>query len=107
MLTEHLKYKSSITVKYENQIFETGTILKKKKHLMGHRGGSSFECLPLTQGVIPESQDRVPRRAPCIEPASPSACVSYEYINKIFFKNKIKIKNTWKYNHYSQSDTEK
>ena len=38
MLTEHLKYKSSITVKYENQIFETGTILKKKKTLDGTQG---------------------------------------------------------------------
>ena len=28
------------------------------------------------QGVILETWDRVPRRAPCMEPASPSACVS-------------------------------
>ena len=31
--------------------------------------------LPSAQGVILESRDRVPRRAPCMEPASPSACV--------------------------------
>ena len=31
---------------------------------------------PLAQGVILETWDRVPRRAPCMEPASPSACVS-------------------------------
>ena len=31
---------------------------------------------PSTQGVILESWDQVPRRTPCMEPASPSACVS-------------------------------
>ena len=34
------------------------------------------ERLPLAQGVILETRDRVPRPAPCMEPASPSACVS-------------------------------
>ena len=31
---------------------------------------------PAAQGVILETLDRVPRRALCMEPASPSACVS-------------------------------
>ena len=31
---------------------------------------------PSVQGVILETQDRVPRWAPCMEPASPSAWVS-------------------------------
>ena len=31
---------------------------------------------PSAQGVILESQDRVPHRDPCTEPASPSACIS-------------------------------
>ena len=31
---------------------------------------------PSAQGVILETRDRVPRRASCVEPASPSACVS-------------------------------
>ena len=31
---------------------------------------------PAAQGVILETRDRVPRQAPCMEPASPSACVS-------------------------------
>ena len=35
-----------------------------------------FERLPSAQGVILESGDEVPRQAPCMEPASPSACVS-------------------------------
>ena len=34
------------------------------------------EHLPLAQGVILESQDRVPHWAPYMEPASLSACVS-------------------------------
>ena len=38
--------------------------------------GSVVERLPLAQGVTPGSWDRVLRRAPYMEPASPSACVS-------------------------------
>ena len=36
----------------------------------GQPGWLSGLSLPLTQGVILESPDRVPRRAPCMEPAS-------------------------------------
>ena len=42
----------------------------------GRLGGSVVEHLPSAQVVIPGSWDRVPHRAPCREPASPSACVS-------------------------------
>ena len=35
-----------------------------------------FKRLPSAQSVILETWDRVPRQAPCMEPASPSACVS-------------------------------
>ena len=38
--------------------------------------GSSGGSLPSAQGVILGTGDRVPRWAPCMEPASPSACVS-------------------------------
>ena len=38
--------------------------------------GSVVNCLPSAQGVILETLDRVPRQALCMEPASPSACVS-------------------------------
>ena len=33
----------------------------------GRLGGSAVKCLPLAQGVILESWDRVPRQAPCME----------------------------------------
>ena len=33
-------------------------------------------ALPLAQGLMLGTWDPVPRRAPCTEPASPSACVS-------------------------------
>ena len=47
------------------------------KRLWGERlGDSVLERLPLVQGVILESWDRVPHGASCMEPASPSACVS-------------------------------
>ena len=39
-------------------------------------GGLSSLALPSAQGVILETRDQVPGRAPCIEPASPSVCVS-------------------------------
>ena len=39
-------------------------------------GGPVVKHLPSAQGVILETWDPVPRRAPCMEPASPSACVS-------------------------------
>ena len=38
--------------------------------LSGWLGGSAVEHLPLAQGMIPESWDRVPHRAPRREPAS-------------------------------------
>ena len=41
----------------------------------GAWGGSGVEHLPLPQGMTPGSWDRVPRRAPCMEPAFPSAWV--------------------------------
>ena len=43
---------------------------------VGRLGGSVVEHLPLAQGMILESWDRVPHWAPCVQPASPSACVS-------------------------------
>ena len=42
----------------------------------GTWGDSVIEHLPSAQGVIPGSWDRAPHRAPLMEPASPSACVS-------------------------------
>ena len=55
-----------------------------KSYIQGRLGGSVVECLPSAQGMVPETQDRVPHqvphrvphRAPLKEPASPSACVS-------------------------------
>ena len=47
--------------------------MKKKKELWGSLGGLAP---PSAQGLILETQDWVPRQAPCMEPASPSACVS-------------------------------
>ena len=62
----------------------------------GHLGGSVVECLPLVQGVIPGSRDRVPHRAPRREPASlvpmslPLSLSIMKKINKIFKKKKKK-----------------
>ena len=66
----------------------------------GQPGWLSGLAPPPAQGLILETQDRVPHQAPCMEPASPSACVSaslsfslcvsHESINKIFKKKKRK-----------------
>ena len=42
---------------------------------VGHPRWLSGLAPPSAQGVILETQDRVPHQAPCLEPASPSACV--------------------------------
>ena len=43
---------------------------------IGQPGWLSSLAPPLAQGVILETQDQVPHQASCMEPASPSACVS-------------------------------
>ena len=45
-------------------------------HFPGCLGGSVVGHLPLAQGVILGLRDQVPHGSPCMEPASPSACVS-------------------------------
>ena len=58
------------------------------KHVWGRLGGSAVEHLPLAHSVIPGSWDRVPHPAPCMEPASPSACVSASLSLCVSFMNK-------------------
>ena len=63
----------------------------KAIRLWGCVGGSAVESLPSAQGVILETRDRAPHRAPCVEPASPSACFSLCLCCSIFsvsFMNK-------------------
>ena len=43
--------------------------------LQGCLGDSVVKCLPSAQGMILESWDQVLHWAPCMEPASPSACL--------------------------------
>ena len=71
--------------------FTTLSLSHLLKATEGQPGWLSGLVPPSVQGLILETQDQVPRRAPCMEPASPSACVSapppsvfHEYINKIF-----------------------
>ena len=52
------------------------TFLALEKKKLGQPWWLSGLVLPSAQGVILEARDRVPRQAPCMEPASPSACVS-------------------------------
>ena len=47
-----------------------------KNHYVGQPGWLSGLAPPLAQGLIQETWNRVLCQAPCMEPASPSACVS-------------------------------
>ena len=47
-----------------------------KSSICGQPRWLSGLALPSAQGMILETQDRVPHQALCIEPASPSASVS-------------------------------
>ena len=49
---------------------------KKKEWALGQPGWLSGSAPPSAQVVILETRDRVTHQAPCMEPASPSACVS-------------------------------
>ena len=50
---------------------DTLELIRKR---LGSPEGLSGLALPLAQGVILETRDRVPCQAPCMEPASPSGC---------------------------------
>ena len=46
-------------------MLDFGCVLNNLKfRLVGRLGGSAVGCLPLAQGMILESRDRVPRQAP-------------------------------------------
>ena len=53
--------------------------LDLKSSEVGSLGGAAVWRLPLAQGVILGTLDQVPHQAPCMEPASPSACVSASF----------------------------
>ena len=63
------------TVSWGTWVALCGACLRFSLSLRGSLGGSAVWCLPLAQGMILESQDPVPHRAPCMELASPSASV--------------------------------
>ena len=59
-----------------------------KKKYYGQPGWLSGLVQPSAQGLILETQDQVPHRAPCMEPASPSACVSAPLSLSVSLMNK-------------------
>ena len=67
---------TSLAGGYETNKHSTEDFHEEISDFKGSLGGSAVWHLPLAQGAVLESQDRVPRRAPYMEPASPSACVS-------------------------------
>ena len=69
--------KLKIEIPYDPVTSLLGIYQKKMKTLMqGSLGGAAGLVLPAAWGVILETRDRVPCWAPCMEPASPFACVS-------------------------------
>ena len=67
---------SYVTTLHDHENLVAVGVLGFKKESSGSLGGAAVWCLPLAQGAILETRDRIPRQAPCMEPASPSACVS-------------------------------
>ena len=61
----------------QQKLLNTGSLtISFKRAFRGFLDGSAVEHLPLAQGEVLESRDRVPHRASCTEPASLSAYVS-------------------------------
>ena len=54
----------------------TGNLCLIKSCTQGCLGSLAVKRLPLAQVMILESQDLVPHQAPCMEPASSTACIS-------------------------------
>ena len=70
---------SSFNRRQRNKVDEKGKIpvleelgIYTERAIQGGLGGSAVWRLPSAQGVTLETRDRVPRGAPCVEPASPS-----------------------------------
>ena len=82
-----LGYKNLYIAKFNALYIENIRLLKQnfqkflviatriRKLKLGQPGWLSSLAPPWVQGLILETRDRVPRQAPCTEPASPSACV--------------------------------
>ena len=77
--------KFATTLEIQNYL-ENKKFSKVFKH--GQPGWLSGLVLPSAQGVILETWDRVPRQALCMEPASPSACVSASLSLSVSLMNK-------------------
>ena len=65
-------------------------LLVARKWPAGQPGGLSGLAPPSAQDLILETRDRVPRQAPCLDPASPSACVSASLSLSVCLMNKKK-----------------
>ena len=60
----------------QNYVLDAKQQIIIEKDCVGQPGWLSGLAPPSSRGVILETRDQVPSRAPCTEPASPSACVS-------------------------------
>ena len=67
--------------------------------IKGSLGGAAVWRLPLAQGAILETRDRVPRRAPAAWSLPPSACVSasLSFSLCVTIINKYKLKKNLDY----------
>ena len=78
--TVFIKYEPML-LKEEGQSENREKLMQIKIGWLGQPGGLSSIVPPSAQGVILETGDRVPHWAPCMEPVSPSACVSASLMN--------------------------
>ena len=64
---------------YDYQAIQMILIQLENLCAVGSPGWLSGLASPSAQSVIPETWDRVPRQAPCMEPASPSDSLSLSF----------------------------
>ena len=72
----------------QNYVLDAKQQIIIEKDCVGQPGWLSGLAPPSAQGMTLETRDRVPRQAPCMEPASPSACVSASLSLSVSLMNK-------------------
>ena len=77
-------FKEMLPVTTIKDLYSRVILCDLEEEFRRHLGGSAVKCLPLTQGMILESQDGVMHQAPCVAPASPSAYISASLCVSLF-----------------------
>ena len=64
MMVGQVRVTPTLGALYISKFYKFETICNLKAYIWGSLGGAAVWCLPLAQGAILETRDRIPRRAP-------------------------------------------